>query len=73
MVLWWCLRPLCLPGRPGPLAYGLHAYMARRPPRSHRSGRMAESQNHRIEESQTRQSALPESAIQSTHSNCLSL
>jgi hypothetical protein len=63
-----------LPGRPGPFAYGLHAYMAKRPTpdRIEKTayGRIA---NHRIEELQTRQSALPESPIPSTHSNRLSL
>ena len=63
--------PLCACGRPGPFAYGLHAYMAKRSiPDPIEDGVW---QNHRIEESQTRQSVLPETPIPSTQSNCLSL
>ena len=60
--------PLCACGRPGPFAYGLHAYMAKRSIPDPIEDCVW--QNRRIEESQTRQSDLPETPIPSTQSNC---
>lgn len=69
----WCLRP-SVPAEdlaPSPTGYTLTWLNGPSPiPSKTAYGRIAESQNRRIEESQTRQSDLPETPIPSTQSNC---